>query len=77
MLRRKIGVFTAGDYLVSTNQALSVKYIIETLEPEALDSFSIGISLTEFWHRKNTIPLIFSKIQLLNFEKDKKIERSV
>lgn len=29
---------SAGDYLVSTNQP-GVKYIIETLEPEALDSF--------------------------------------
>lgn len=30
--------FSSGDYLVSTNQE-GVKYIIETLEPEALDSF--------------------------------------
>lgn len=30
--------FVAGDYIVSTNQP-GVKYIIETLEPEALDSF--------------------------------------
>jgi len=30
--------FSAGDYLVSTSQE-GVKYIIETLEPEALDSF--------------------------------------
>lgn len=28
----------AGDYIVSTNQE-GVKYIIETLEPESLDSF--------------------------------------
>jgi hypothetical protein len=31
-------LLSAGDYLVSTNQP-GVKYIIETLEPEALDSF--------------------------------------
>jgi hypothetical protein len=31
-------LFSAGDYLVPTNQA-GVKYLIETLEPEALDSF--------------------------------------
>ncbi|MFP3596481.1 hypothetical protein [Chryseobacterium sp. SIMBA_029] len=31
-------LLSAGDYLVSTNQS-GVKYIIETLEPEALDSF--------------------------------------
>lgn len=30
--------FSAGDYIVSTDQE-GVKYIIETLEPEALDSF--------------------------------------
>ncbi|RKS96606.1 M14 family metallopeptidase [Chryseobacterium defluvii] len=30
--------FSSGDYLVSTNQE-GVKYMIETLEPEALDSF--------------------------------------
>ena len=30
--------FLKGDYLVSTNQP-GVKYIIETLEPEAIDSF--------------------------------------
>jgi len=30
--------FSAGDYIVPTNQQ-GVKYIIETLEPEALDSF--------------------------------------
>ncbi len=31
-------LFSAGDYLVPTNQE-GVKYLIETLEPEALDSF--------------------------------------
>lgn len=30
--------FTAGDYKISTNQ-LGVKYLLETLEPEAVDSF--------------------------------------
>jgi hypothetical protein len=30
--------FSAGDYLISTDQ-LGVKYLVETLEPEALDSF--------------------------------------
>ncbi|KMQ66644.1 hypothetical protein ACM46_03760 [Chryseobacterium angstadtii] len=34
----KSRVFYVGDYLVSTNQP-GVKYIMETLEPEALDSF--------------------------------------
>ncbi|ROH96096.1 M14 family metallopeptidase [Chryseobacterium daecheongense] len=31
-------IFSAGDYVISTQQE-GVKYIIETLEPEALDSF--------------------------------------
>jgi hypothetical protein len=35
---RKDQTFSAGDYMVSTDQP-GVKYIIETLEPEALDSF--------------------------------------
>ena len=31
-------VFTKGDYVFSTNQ-IGVKYLLETLEPEAIDSF--------------------------------------
>ena len=30
--------FTTGDYKISTNQ-LGVKYLLETLEPEAVDSY--------------------------------------
>jgi hypothetical protein len=51
--------------MVSTDQP-GVKYIIETLEPEALDSFLTGISLMEFWLRKNIIQPIFLKIRLQN-----------
>jgi hypothetical protein len=36
--RKKEHQFSAGDYLISTDQ-LGVKYLVETLEPEALDSF--------------------------------------
>jgi len=34
----KVQNFSAGDYIVSTSQE-GIKYIIETLEPEAIDSF--------------------------------------
>ncbi len=54
--------FRKGDYLIPVKQN-GVKYLLETLEPEAVDSFLIGIILILFSVKKNIFLPMFLKIQ--------------
>lgn len=53
--------FAKGDYVVETRQK-GVKYLLETLEPEGIDSFSIGIFSILCYSRKKGTQAMFLRI---------------
>jgi len=53
--------FKAGDYKISTNQ-LGVKYLLETLEPEAVDSYFNWNFFDTILQQKKDILVMFLKI---------------
>ncbi|WP_321538438.1 hypothetical protein [Flavobacterium piscinae] len=56
----EIIAFKKGDFFIPTQQ-FAVKYLLETLEPEAPDSFLIGIFLMLYYNKKKAIRLMYLK----------------